>query len=305
MQDKEIQFVNIDIRDRSKVEDVMKGVDVVHHNVALVPLTKSGSSFWSVNVEGAKIAAESAKKAGVHKFIHMSSSAIYGLPSEFPITAKTPTKPIEIYGIGKLAGENAIKSVFANSSVQYSIIRPRTILGKGRMGIFQILFEWIAQNKTIYTIGNGQNLFQFVHAKDLINAYMLTLKSEISGEYNIGTQNFSTINEAFMNLIQHANSESKIRNLPEKISIGLLQSLDALRLSPLAPWHYKTFHKPFYFEMAPLVNLGWESTYSNDQMLSESYDWFLANRYGQTKDNFSPHRKNVAERGLKILRKFS
>lgn len=204
-----------------------------------------------------------------------------------------------------MAGENAIKCVLANSSVQYSIIRPRTILGEGRMGIFQILFDWISQNRNIYTIGDGQNLFQFVHAKDLISAYMLTLKSEVNGEYNIGAENFSTINESFIHLIQHANSKSEIKHLPEKFSIALLQSLDILHLSPLAPWHYKTFHKPFYFDMEPMVALGWKSTYSNDQMLSESYDWFLENRDAKKEDIFSPHRRKVPEMGLKILRKFS
>jgi len=56
----------------------MRGVDVVHHNVALVPLTKSGGKFWEVNVTGSRIAAEEAVKAGVKGFIHMSSSALFG-----------------------------------------------------------------------------------------------------------------------------------------------------------------------------------------------------------------------------------
>ena len=82
---KEIAFIKADIRDRAAVAASMKGIDVVHHNVALVPLTKSGDKFWEVNVDGSRIAAEEASKAGVNSFIHMSSSAIFGI--------KTPQIP--------------------------------------------------------------------------------------------------------------------------------------------------------------------------------------------------------------------
>ncbi|RAQ39283.1 epimerase, partial [Arthrospira sp. O9.13F] len=68
----DIEYINCDIRDRQGVAAAMKGVDIVHHNVALVPLTKSGNKFWEVNVEGSRIAAEEAAKAGVSSFIHMS-----------------------------------------------------------------------------------------------------------------------------------------------------------------------------------------------------------------------------------------
>ena len=48
--DSDIQFFNCDIRNRVKLNKILKDVDIVHHNVALVPLTKSGKEFHSVNV---------------------------------------------------------------------------------------------------------------------------------------------------------------------------------------------------------------------------------------------------------------
>src|ERR1041385_2828796 len=101
---KEIEFVNCDIRDTEGVAGAMRGVDVVHHNVALVPLTKAGPEFWSVNVEGSRIAAQQAARAGVKTFIHMSSSAIFGVPEQCPVTNNTLMEPVEIYGRAKLAG---------------------------------------------------------------------------------------------------------------------------------------------------------------------------------------------------------
>ncbi|HWY78410.1 MAG TPA: NAD-dependent epimerase/dehydratase family protein, partial [Verrucomicrobiae bacterium] len=56
----DIEFVNCDILNRAGVAEAMRGVDVVHHNVALVPLTKSGARFLKVNMDGSRIAAEEA-----------------------------------------------------------------------------------------------------------------------------------------------------------------------------------------------------------------------------------------------------
>jgi hypothetical protein len=77
-------------------------------------------------------------------------------------------------------------------------------------------------------------------------------------------------------------------------------------LSPLAPWHYLTDHKPFCFDVQPLLALGWRPRYSNDEMFRESYDWFRANRekLAELKSQ-SPHRRIVREGILWLLKKMS
>src|SRR5262249_47600654 len=144
-------------------------------------------------------------------------------------------------------------------------------------GIFQILFEWIRENRNVYVIGEGNGLFQFVQAHDLMDAYLLALDHGQPGVYNVGTDRFGTLREALENLTCYASSTSKVKSLPEALTIGSLGVLDKLGLSPLAPWHYLTYHKPFYFDVSKLLALGWKPRYSNDEMLRESYDWFRAN----------------------------
>ncbi len=302
----EIEFVRCDIRDAAGVLRAMEGVAVVHHNVALVPLTKAGREFWSVNVEGARIATEAAVRAGVQCFIHMSSSAVFGVPQQCPITEQTPCRPVEPYGRAKLAGELAVREVCARAGLPLIVIRPRTILGAGRLGIFQILFEWIAEGRRIYVIGDGNQRFQFVHAHDLMDAYLLAMDAGRPGIYNVGTDRFGTLREAIEGVIAHARSASRVVGLPAGPTIAALRLLDWLRLSPLAPWHYLTYHKPFYFDVAPLLALGWRPRYSNDEMFRESYDWFIANRQQLAASALgSPHRSAVRQRLLRWLKKLS
>ncbi|PTY04021.1 epimerase [Verrucomicrobia bacterium LW23] len=302
----EIEYIDCDIRNRDGALAAMQGIDVVHHNVALVPLSKSGAKFWEINVDGARIAAECAVKAGVQAFVHMSSSAIYGLPNSYPINESTPCKPVEAYGKAKLAGEVAVRETLAAAGVPLIIIRPRTILGEGRLGIFQILFDWIHENAPIFVIGDGQNRYQFIHAHDLMDAYMLALERQLPGAYNVGTNRFGKLEEVLTNVIAHAGSKSRVRHLPIAPTIGILRLADNLGISPLAPWHYLTYHKPYYFDVQPLMDIGWQPKYSNDEMFRESYDWFLANRIAKTAEGAeggSAHRKRVPEGILWLAKK--
>lgn len=302
----EIEFVRCDIRDVTGVARAMQGIDVVHHNVALVPLTKAGAEFRAVNVDGSRIAAEQAVKAGVKSFIHMSSSAIFGAPKSCPVTNDSPMTPVEIYGRAKLEGELAVRDLCNRGGLPLIVIRPRTILGEGRLGIFQILFQWIAENRKIYVIGDGHQPFQFVHAHDLMDAYLLAMDAGRPGVYNVGTNRFGTLREALEHVITHAHSTSRVASLPAGLTINTLRVLDWLRLSPLAPWHYLTYHKAFHFDVQPLLDLGWKPRYSNDEMFRESWDWFV-----QHKDRLaaeaaaSPHRSVVKQRLLGLLKKFS
>ena len=303
---RDIEYVNCDIRDKAGVLAAMKGVDVVHHNVALVPLTKSGDKFWDVNVNGSKIAAEAAVEARVQYFIHMSSSAIFGLPKVCPIDNNTPTEPVEIYGRGKLAGELAVREICEKASLPLVVIRPRTILGEGRLGIFQILFEWIQESRSVYVIGDGNIRFQFVHAHDLMDAYLLVMRSGKQGCYNVGTDRFSTLKADMEKLFLHAGSKSRVKGLPVGLTMGALGFLDRVGLSPLAPWHYLTYHKDFHFNVQPLLDMGWKPKYSNEEMFCESYDWFLNRPQERVSQNAgSPHRKAVKEGILWMLKKIS
>lgn len=302
----EVEFVEADINDRGAVENAMRDVDYVHHNVALVPLAKAGKRYWTTNVDGTRVALEAAKRAGVRMFAHMSSSAIFGSPDKMPITNDTPRKPVEIYGRAKKAGEDIVLQAAADGQA-VSIIRPRTIIGVGRLGIFHILFDWIRDGANIYVIGSGDVGFQFVHVDDLCEVSILSCLNEIPGIFNVGTDTFGTLRGDLEALCLHAGTGSKVKSLPVWPTIGSLKLLDKLGLSPLGPWHYLTYHKAFYFDSSPVYEaLNWRPEHSNREMLISSYDWFKQ-EYDriQTTRGSSSHKRPVKQGVLKLLKMLS
>jgi nucleoside-diphosphate-sugar epimerase len=302
---KDIEYVECSVLDRNGVARAMQGVDIVHHNAALVAQTNAGKKYWEVNAEGARIVAEEAAKAGVRWFIHTSSTSVFGIPNEEPITHHTPTKPVEPYGRSKLAGEHVVDEICHRHNIPLITIRPRATLGAGRLGIFQILFQWIKENRNVYVIGNGNIKFQFIHAYDLMDFYMLALDTGKPGTYNVGTDQFGTLREDLESLIAYAGSTSNVKSLPASLAINALRLLYWTRLSPLVPWHYLTYHKPCYFDVQPLLDIGWKPRYSNLDMFKESYDWFSSAYAQRRAEQSSPHRSPIKQGVLWLLKQLS
>ena len=183
------------------------------HNVAQVPLAKDPDLFDSVNVTGTANLLVAARDAGVGKVVHTSSSAIFGIPEHNPVTEETPPRPLEAYGRAKLQAELLCREA-AVSGVDVTIVRPRTILGHGRLGIMAILFEFVADGAPVFVLGSGDNRYQFVHAEDLADACLRAAGRPGPAVYNVGAVEFGTMRETLQALVDHAGTGSRVRSLP-------------------------------------------------------------------------------------------
>ena len=111
-----------------------------------------------------------------------------------PVLPTTVPSPAESYGHAKLAAEWACLDA-VRKGLDVSIVRPRTILGHGRLGIFGILFEWVADGADIFVLGDGSNRYQFVHADDLAEVCVLAGAKAGPEVFNAGTDRFGTMRE--------------------------------------------------------------------------------------------------------------
>lgn len=297
----EVELVQGDIRHLGTVRAACDGVDVVYHNVAQVPLARDPQLLRSVNVDGTRLLLEASSDAGVAKVVHTSSSAIFGVPTANPVRPDTPPAPREAYGAAKLAAEQACHDAVA-AGLDVTIIRPRTILGHGRLGIFAILFDWIADGADPFVLGRGDNRYQFVHAEDLARACLLAAGTPGPATFNVGTDRFGTMREALAHLCEHAGTGSEVRSLPRRPAELAMRVAAALRLAPFAPYHWLMYGRSMWFDVEHVVTaLGWEPRYSNDEMLTESYDWFCAHRHDA--HQASHHRRPARQGALGLVKR--
>lgn len=276
--DADIEVVVADVRDRDAVRKACEGVDVVLHNVAQVPLAKDRELFESVNVGGTATLLAACRETGVTKVVHTSSSAIFGIPEHNPVTEETPGHPLEAYGRAKMAAEALCREAAAGG-LDVTIVRPRTILGHGRLGIMAILFEFVAEGAPVYVLGSGDNRYQFVHAEDLADACLLAADRPGPATYNIGATDFGTMRELLQALVDHAATGSRVRSLPAGPAKAAMQGLSLVGQAPFAPYHWLLYAESLWFDTSRARDeLGWQSKHSNVSALIESYEWFLDHR---------------------------
>ena len=209
----DVEFVRGDVRDMAVVRGAVEGIDVVMNNVAQVPLARDAELLRTVNVDGTANLLGASAAAGVAKVIHTSSSAVFGVPKSNPVMPSTVPSPMEAYGHAKLAAEWACLAA-ARDGLDVSIVRPRTILGHGRLGIFGILFDWIADGYDPIVLGDGTNRYQFVHSDDLAEACVRAAATEGPDIFNVGTDRFGTMRETLADLCEHAGTGATVRSLP-------------------------------------------------------------------------------------------
>lgn len=299
----EIEFVQGDIRDAARVREACRGCATIYHCVAQVPLAKDKALFESVNVQGTENVLHAAGVAQARKVVYVSSSAVFGAPKSNPVTEQTPARPAEAYGRAKREGEN-LCARHIEAGLDTTIIRPRTIMGHGRLGIFQILFEWIREGCNVPVLGSGNNIYQFVHADDLAEACILAAGRSGAAVYNCGTDRFGAMREVLEHLCAHAQTGSRVKSVPMAPAVALMNLTSALGLSPLGPYHALMYGRSLYFDVTKAkTELGWQPHYSNNEMFVQSYEWYLQNRERILRSTgASQHRSAVKQGVLSLLK---
>ena len=278
-------------------------MDVIFHNVAQVPLAKNKLLFNSVNIDGTRNLLKAAKANKSKKVVYTSSSAVYGIPLKNPVLETDQPLPMEAYGQAKYEGE-LICQDYAKKGLDVSIIRPRTIMGHGRLGIFQILFDWISSGKNIPVFSGGNNIYQFVHADDLADACILASKKKGSATYNCGTSDFGSMREVLQELCTYAKTGSKVVSVPMSLMAWGMKITSLLGFSPLGEYHALMYGRTMYFDSAKAQReLGWIPKYSNREMFIDSYKWYIKNGIDiQKSTQVKSHHKSPVKQGiLKIV----
>jgi nucleoside-diphosphate-sugar epimerase len=294
-----------DVRVAAHAHRLVAGADVLVHAAAALPIQVSRQAIRSVNVDGARVMFDAALSAGVRRVVLISSTAVYGVPERHPIRESDPLVGVGHYGESKIEAERLCEG-YAARGLETVIVRPKTFVGPERLGVFEILFDWIREGRRIPILGHGDNRYQLLAVEDLVDAVVRCLEAPVAGEaLNVGAGSFGTVRQDLEALIDHARSHSRLRPVPARPAELALRALELARLSPLAEWHYRTAHKDSFVSIDKARSLlGWEPQLSNAQTLCATYDWYLAHR-DQLRAAGTTHRVPWNQRALGLLKRLS
>ncbi len=278
---KNIKEYIIDISNEKELKKIFdkNEIDIIIHNVAKVPLEKKNSEFKKVNYDSTRVILNLFNIYKIKKFIYISSSAVFGVNQKSPISEECEREPVEAYGMSKKASEDLCFDQIKNGK-NIAIIRPRTIIGLNRFGIFSILFDWLKNDLPIPVISNGDNLYQFIDIRDLCQAILLTSESNFVGALNIGSSDVKSIREIINFLKNEFKSKSRIKNIDNSYILKIGFFLQKLNLIPLQDYHFKAYGSEIYFDVSKAMKvLNWKPRYTAFESFKDSYENFLNSKY--------------------------
>lgn len=283
-----VEEITDDILNHDRLKETLKGVDFVIHCAGELALAKP-EQIDRVNAEGTRQVLELAAQAGCKRFVFISSTAVYGMPKYHPIDETAPLDPMGVYGIAKAKAENYIQE---SKGIEWIIIRPKSFIGTGRLGIFQILFDWIDSGRKIPCFGKGDNIFQLLEVEDLSEAlYLAAVKGKPNQIYNLGAENFGTVNKDVNALLEAAGTGSRLLHFPSGPIKFILRILEALHLSPVYRWVYDTADQDSFVSIEKAKkDFGFAPKFSNQDALIKTYKWYLGEGKVMARQTGTGHR---------------
>lgn len=194
----DIKVLAGDITSRDDVDRLCEGADVVIHTAAVVREGGDPALFQKVNVEGTRNVAESAKAAGVKRFVQISSVMVYGFdfPDQVDETA-------ELRGEGnpycetKIESERVALGFHQPGGMEVVAIRCGDVYGPGSMP-WTVRPVHMMKTFQFVLVSGGRGIMNHVFVDNLVDGILLALQSDHTGEaYNISDGVRTTFKEFF------------------------------------------------------------------------------------------------------------
>lgn len=270
-----LEFVRGDLRDSLVATRACRGADAVVHCAAVqyhdrVPAWSREAYFHQNVVAGGALAA-AAEAAGVQRIVYVSSDMAYGVPAASPVLETQACRPAGPYGRSKLECER-IFCAARGRGARVAILRPRLIIGPGRLGVLRPLFDRVRAGHAIPLIGAGRNRYQMVAVADVSAACILSLRRGADGLFNLGSSEPPTVRELLTELCARAESRSRLVPLPAALVRAVLRGLDLIALAPLAPEQYRLAAVDCVLDTSAARRvLGWQARHTDIDMLWQAY----------------------------------
>jgi len=186
-----IKFHQVDIADYQAIKDLFRGIDRVFHLAAradIVPSIQKPFAYHHSNVDGTISVLESARAAGIKRFIYAASSSCYGIPDNYPTPETAPARPQYPYALTKYVAEQYVMhwgEVYNLPVVSlrfFNVYGPRSRTSGTYGAVFGIFLAQKLANRPFTVVGDGTQTRDFTFATDVVEACLAAADSELRNE---------------------------------------------------------------------------------------------------------------------------
>lgn len=281
-----LEVVLADLLDLDSLRKAVHGCELVFHCAAMVRETGDREVFYRTNVEGTENILKASIEAGIKKFIHFSSVAVYGMNPPSQVDETTPFQPCgNLYCDTKIAGEKAVWAVHQETGLPIVVIQPANVYGPNS-NPWTIRPIKLIQSGQMILINGGRGLCNYVYIDNLIDATLAATRSEssIGQAYLISDGKPVTWKEFFGYYARMAGKPS-LRSVPEGIAkvIALTMEISS-KFSGRPPKisreaiRYLTRQSRFSIEKARR-DLGYEPRVSLEEGMKRTEQWLRETGY--------------------------
>jgi len=258
-----------DIRDARFVEDACRDVDTVFHLAALIAIPYSYTapeSFVDTNVKGTLNVLEGARRAGCRRFVHTSTSEVYGTPDTLPIRETHPLQGQSPYSASKIAADKLCEAYYCSFQLPAVTVRPFNTYGprQSARAVLPTILSQLLAGQTIVRLGRLDPRRDLLFVADTVQGFVRAgAAAGIDGAViHLGTGLTVSVGELFEIACRVLGVKAQVeqeaqRFRPDASEVMVLQA-DSSRAKAM---------------------LGWEAEIPLDEGLRRTADWLARHQH--------------------------
>lgn len=274
-----LQVVNIDVAGSSKIDSYLNGIDWVFHLAALadiVPSIQMPENYFRANVDGTFAVLESARKAGVRRFIYAASSSCYGIPDESPTPETAAIRTEYPYALTKYLGEQTalhwckVYKLPVVSLRFFNVFGPRSRTSGTYGAVLGVFLAQKLANQPFTVVGDGSQTRDFTFVTDVVGACVKAAESEVIGEVmNVGSNGTYSINR----LVELLGGD--VVHIPKRPGEPDSTFADISKITNLLDWEPQVSFEQGVQVMLENINYWKEApVWTGDKIAGATKEWF-------------------------------
>jgi NAD dependent epimerase/dehydratase len=220
----QVQVVTGDIRDSHFCFNLAKNVDVLFHLAALIPIPysyRAPESYVETNIKGTLNLCQAALQGAVKKFIHLSTSEVYGTAKYVPIDEEHPLQAQSPYSASKIGADAIAASFYCSFQLPVIIARPFNVYGprQSARAVIPAIISQIAAGTKKVKLGDLTTTRDFTFVDDMCRGLLgvASLDSGLGEVFNIGSDLEISMGELFRLIAEIMSSDAEVQFDPDRL----------------------------------------------------------------------------------------